>query len=295
MTDDRDNVEAKYRRLKAHLQRLGRVIVAFSGGVDSTLLLRVSRDVLGENVLAVSVVSETMPERDREAAARFAVEIGVRYVTLPTDELFHERFRANPVDRCYYCKRLRFGHIVRIGANKGVAHILDGENIDDLDDYRPGRRAARELGIISPLREAGFSKREVRTLARRLGLGVWNRPASACLASRIPYGLTITAERLQGIDRGEMFLRDAGISGEIRVRLIDDRSVRIEIPTGDIDVIVREPFRSRTVAFFKNLGFRRIAVDLEGYRTGNLNPERSPDGLGEAEASISADQGGMSL
>lgn len=295
MTDDRENVEAKYQRLKAHLQGLGRVIVAFSGGVDSTLLLRVSRDVLGENVLAVSVVSETMPDRDREAAARFALEIGVPYMTVPTDELFHESFRTNPVDRCYYCKRLRFGHIVRIGAKKGVAHILDGENIDDLDDYRPGRRAARELGIISPLREAGFSKKEVRILARRLGLGVWNRPASACLASRIPHGMAITAERLRRIDCGEMFLRDAGISSEIRVRLIDDRSARIEIPTGDLDAIVREPFRSRIVAFFKDLGFRRIAVDLEGYRTGSLNPERSPDGVGEANASILADKGGMSL
>lgn len=273
MKDTDEKIQEKYQRLREHLMSLGRAAVAFSGGVDSTLLLRVAKEVLGEDVLAITVVSETTPEQERNDAARFAKEIGVLHVVIPTDELTSEAFITNPEDRCYHCKRLRFGRLARIAKNEGYTHILDGENTGDLDDWRPGRRAARELGIISPLREAGLSKSEIRALARRLGLRAWNRPASACLASRIPYGMEITAERLRRIDRGEMYLRDAGMTGEIRVRLAGDESVRIELSPEDLERIVREPFRTRVVAFFRGLGFRYTAVDLEGYRMGSLNPE----------------------
>lgn len=283
MTEPDENVEEKYQRLKTHLAGLGRAAVAFSGGVDSTLLLRVAKDVLGEDVLAITVVSETTPEQERKAAARFAGDIGVLYVAIPTDELKSEAFTTNPEDRCYHCKRFRFGRLVRIAKNEGFTYILDGENTDDLEDYRPGMRAARELGIISPLREAAFSKSDIRILARRLGLQAWNRPASACLATRIPYGMEITAERLRRIDCGEMFLRDSGLTGEIRVRLTGEHSVRIELSPEGLERIVREPFRRQVIVFFRDLGFRYVAVDLEGYRMGSLNPVSAKGGAGEKD------------
>ncbi len=272
MTDTDAKIQEKYRRLKARLMGLDRVAVAFSGGIDSTLLLRTATDVLGENVLAVTAVSETTPAEDRKAAARFAGAIGVRYMVIPTDELRSGTFAANPHDRCYHCKLLRYGRLARTAADEGFSHIVDGENIDDLDDWRPGRRAARELGIISPLREAGLSKRDIRALARRRGIASWDRPASACLASRIPHGMEITEERLRRIDRAETYLRASGLAGRIRVRLSGDASARIELSDQCMERIVAEPFRTRVVQFFKDLGFRHIAVDLEGYRMGSLNP-----------------------
>ena len=294
-TDTDDKIQVKYRRLVHHLTRLGRAAVAFSGGVDSSLLLWAAKASLGENVLAITVVSETTPEQERAAAARFAEDIGVLYMAVQTDELASEAFISNPEDRCYHCRRLRFGRLVRIAENEGIFHILDGENTDDLDDYRPGRRASQELGIVSPLREAGFSKGEIRSLARRLGLPVWNRPASACLASRIPFGMKITADRLRRIDRGETYLRDAGIPGEIRVRLAADRSARIELSSEGLARMVQEPLRTRVVAFFRDLGFRYVAVDLEGYRLGSLNPERSEAGVGGIENTIHPRKGEKKL
>lgn len=270
---DVGNIQERYRRLKTCLAQLGRVGVAFSGGVDSTLLLRAAADVLGrENVLALTAVSETTPEEEQRAAARSAGEIGVFRMVIPTDELRLKRFVDNPVDRCYHCRRLRFEQLVRMACDAGFSLVVDGENADDINDYRPGRRAARELGIKSPLCDAGFSKIEIRTLARQLGLQVWDRPSSACLASRIPSGMKITAERLRLIDRGEMFLREAGIVGHIRARLMGDRSVSIELSSEGLERIVREPLRTHVVAFFKDLGFSSITVDLQGYRTGSLNP-----------------------
>jgi uncharacterized protein len=270
MSEDRPELESKYHQLENTLTAMGTVVVAFSGGVDSTLLLKVARATLGEKVLAVTARSETMPLREVEAAAHLAREIGVPHLIIATRELDLPEFVENAENRCYLCKKSRFSDLLQLARKMGFGGVVDGDNADDAGDYRPGMQAARELGIRSPLREAEIGKSEVRLLARRLGLPTWDKPASACLASRIPYGSAITVTKLRQVEAAEAFLRDLGMTGQMRVRHHGD-TARIEVAAEHLPTFTADPFRSRVVQRFKELGFTYVSLDLEGYRTGSLN------------------------
>ncbi len=196
------DIQPKYAALQRILSELGRVLVAFSGGVDSTLLLKVAIDTLGDEVLAVTALSATTPGHEIADARDFARLTGVRHLEITSNELTLPEFVKNPPEKCYICKQIRFGQLVQIAAEEKIPYVVDGENVDDAADYRPGSRAARELKVRSPLKEAGLTKQEIRELSKKLGLTTWNKPSNACLASRIPYGQEITSEKLRQVDAG---------------------------------------------------------------------------------------------
>ena len=250
-----------------------RLAVAFSGGVDSSLLLKVATDILGRNVLALTAVSETTPHHEKEDAGQFAAILRARHYFVKTHELELPEFVSNSRKRCYICKQYRFGILMKRAAELGYFDFIDGENIDDRGDYRPGHRAARELGVRSPLLEAGFSKEEIRILSKRLKLNTWNAPSSACLASRIPYNSMITARKLRQVDTAEDFIRNMGFSGQVRVRH-EGRTARIELDEIDISRIGDSAIRDRVVSYLRELGFDFVALDLDGYRMGSLNRQR---------------------
>jgi len=265
-----DDLSGKIEELKRILHQLGGVVVAYSGGMDSTLLLKLCLDTLGNGrVLAVTATSETYPSQEVTAAVRTAELLGARHRLIETAELDVPGFAANPPDRCYHCKRELFSRLTEIAAVEGLPHVVDGTNYDDLSDLRPGRRAARELGVRSPLQEAGLTKSEIRTLSRELGLPTWDKPAFACLASRFPYGTRITKDDLARIDRAESFLRRLGI-GQLRVRH-HGPIARIEVEPGDIPSLVADEARQRIVAHFRELGYTYVTIDLAGYRMGSMN------------------------
>jgi uncharacterized protein len=238
--------------------------------VDSTLLLKVAKDVLGDAVLAVTALSETTPRHERLDADRLAKELEAEHLLVHTRELRLMEFVKNPENKCYICKKDRFGGLVELARKKGYRFVLDGGNLDDHSDYRPGIKATKELGVRSPLAEAGFSKQDIRTLSKQLDLDTWNKPSYACLASRIPYHSPITAEKLQQIDAGEEFLRELGLSGQVRVRHHDEIA-RLEIEAKDLPQFIQPVLRNKVIEHFKGLGFTYITLDLEGYNMGSLN------------------------
>lgn len=263
--------EEKLRNLLDALSGMGRALVAFSGGLDSTFLLHAAREALGEGALAATIVTAYMPEAEREDAVKAAKEMGARHLLLEVP--FPEILRHNPPERCYLCKRTLFGLLREAAAAEGVAHVLDGTNLDDLDDYRPGMKALGELGIESPLLAAGLTKREIRELSRERGLPTWDKPAGACLLSRIPHGVVVEDAELRRIDQAETFLKGLGFSA-VRLRSHGDLA-RIEVPRELVGELVEADRRHGIDARLKTLGYRHVAVDLGGYRMGSLN-EKTP-------------------
>ena len=263
-------LQTKYDHLKNILHEMGSVAVGFSGGIDSTLLIRVATDTLGKNALAVIGRSETYPTREFEEAVQLATSFGSRYRVVNTEETDNLKFKENPPDRCYFCKTELFGKLNVIAKEEGTRWIADGTILDDLEDFRPGMRAKSEQDVRSPLLEAGFTKSDVRSLARALGIATWDKPSFACLSSRFPYGHGITKENLMKVDAAETFMRDLGFRF-FRVRHHDDRTARLEVGPQEIDRLFDSGLREKMVNHFKSLGFAYVTLDLQGYRTGSMN------------------------
>jgi uncharacterized protein len=268
--DDRDlSLEEKEKKLEGVLRGIGSAVVAFSGGVDSSYLAFMAKKVLGARAVAGCATSPTYPSFELEEAKRVAQEIGIELRIIESDELQIEGFSENPPDRCYFCKRELFQKLREIAGSLGLDAVLDGSNADDRKDHRPGRWAARELGVISPLLEADLGKEEIRMLSRKAGLSTAEKPAFACLASRFPYFTRITPGKLRMVDRAESFLRALGFR-QYRVRHHGD-TARIELAPDEIAKAAEPANAARIVAAFKEIGFLYVALDLEGYRTGSMN------------------------
>jgi len=262
-------LEEKYQRLNEILREMGSVLVAYSGGVDSTLLLKAAYDVLGDRAVAVTASSETYPSSEIKDAERLAREIGVRLISIHTDELENEAFVRNAPDRCYHCKTELICKLNEIAAKEGLACVVHGANADDLNDYRPGSEAAAQLGARAPLQEAGLTKAEIREISRELDLPTWDKPSFACLSSRFPYGTPITPEALARIDEAEKLLKSLGFR-QVRVRHHGDVA-RIEVEADELPRLVEPSVRRAIAERFKELGYLYVTVDIEGYRTGSMN------------------------
>lgn len=257
-------------RLKKILRKLGRIVIAFSGGVDSTFLVKAAKETLGGgNVLAVTAASETYPSSELKDARRLAKKIGVRHIVIRTGEFYDPRFKNNSPQRCYYCKKELFKEIAKVAVREGFKYIADASNYDDRKDYRPGSRAAKEKGIVSPLKAARLTKDDIRRYSKELGLPTWDKPSYACLASRIPYYDKITVRKLKMIGRAEDILRRCGFS-QVRVRCHGDIA-RIEVDPREIGKFSKGTAASGIARRLKKLGFKYVTVDLRGYRTGSMN------------------------
>jgi uncharacterized protein len=260
----------KTRKLKKIFQAMGKVVVAFSGGVDSTLLLKVAQDTLGDkNVLAVTALSPLYPERELAGVKRLIQTLGVRHRLIQSNELEIPGFSKNPPDRCYYCKSNLFGDLLGIAKEEAISFVVEGSTLDDDQDHRPGRMAIQELGIRCPLKEASLTKREVRELSKTLGLPTWDKPSFACLASRFPYGEEITEEKLKMVEAAENFLFGLGFK-QVRVRHYGDLA-RIEILKEEMAPLMSGSLREKVVSHLKGIGYHYITVDLEGFRSGSMN------------------------
>lgn len=262
-------METKLKNLEKILKEMQSILIAFSGGVDSTFLVKVAHDILGGEVLAVTARSLTYPASELKEAKQLAHKIGIEHLIIDSEELNNEDFAQNPPRRCYFCKKELFSKLVNLAGEKGIRWIADATNSDDEHDFRPGREAAKELGIRSPLLEAKLGKNDIRHLSRKLSLPTWDKPAYACLASRFPYGERITEEKLKRVDKAEAFLKSLGF-GQLRLRHHDSLA-RIEVDKENIPAFLDEKRRKKIIDYLKNLGYRYITLDLQGYRTGSLN------------------------
>jgi pyridinium-3,5-biscarboxylic acid mononucleotide sulfurtransferase len=260
----------KLDKLKEILKKCSKVIVAFSGGVDSCFLLYYSVEFLGkENVTAVTGISDTYTNDEMKFAEDFAKNLNIKHILVETDEFSNTDFINNPKERCYYCKKELYSEILKIASERNIEHILDGTTASDLTDYRPGKKASLEAGVKSPLLDAGFTKDEIRIILREKGFPFWDKPANPCLASRIPYNSKITREKLLQIEKGEIFLKNLGFK-TVRVRNHSELA-RIEVPESEINSILNIELRSKINSYFQELGFTWVAVDLKGFRTGSMN------------------------
>lgn len=257
----------KYRRLQRYFRELGNVAIAFSGGVDSTFLLKAAQEALGDRTLAVTIKSHTFPEREFRESCAFCEMEGIRHLIVEVDEMEIKGFQENPADRCYLCKKEIFSRVIRLAEKEGAEHVAEGSNMDDSGDYRPGMRAIAELKVKSPLREVQLYKSEIRLLSKALGLPTWEKPSYACLASRFAYGERITREKLSMVERGEQLLMDLGFSN-MRVRMHGSMA-RIEVLPEELPMALVH--RQQITKAFKEYGFSYVALDLNGYRTGSMN------------------------
>lgn len=272
--EDKYEADRRYNILKEYLTELESVAVAFSGGVDSAFLLKVAVDVLGKDkAIAVTAVSSLFPEREKREAEEFCNKYGIKQIKFHHNEFEIKDFKNNPPNRCYLCKRRLFEQIISIAEGNNIKHVVDGSNMDDNGDYRPGMVAIRELNIKSPLQYAGLYKEDIRELSKKLGLSTWSKPSLACLASRFAYGETISEEKLAMVDKAEQLLFDMGFT-QFRVRIHGQENgltARIEILPEEFPRLMEESNRKRINKYFREIGFSYVALDLEGYRMGNMN------------------------
>ena len=262
-------LQEKYNRLKQILREAGSGAVAYSGGVDSTFLLTVAYDILGDQVIGVTARSSTYPEREYKEAKSYAEKLRVKHITIVSEELEIEGFSKNPVNRCYFCKSELFSKVKEQADKYGLKHVFDGSNLDDMGDYRPGMKAAKEQGVISPLKEARFTKDDIRKLSKELNVPTWNKPAFACLSSRFPYGKEITVEKLSMVERAEQYLLDLGFK-QMRVRHHDEIA-RIEVEPKERAKFFDLDKMDQIGDEFKKIGFKYVTLDILGYRTGSMN------------------------
>ncbi|MFW2499832.1 MULTISPECIES: ATP-dependent sacrificial sulfur transferase LarE [Clostridium] len=268
-------LQEKYRLLKDIIRKKGSAAIAFSGGVDSTFLLKVTKEVLGDNLLAITATSSTYPKRELNEAIKYAEDIQVKHVIISSEELEIEGFASNPKNRCYYCKKELYTKINNIALNNGISYVFDGSNLDDTGDYRPGMQAAKELDVISPLKEAGLTKNDIRELSKSLGLPTWNKPSFACLSSRFPYGNKITLSKLNMVDKAEQLLLDIGIT-QVRVRHHGEIA-RIEVAPSEREKFFNIDIMNHIGNELRKIGFTYVTLDLLGYRTGSMNETLSTE------------------